>query len=57
MQGKREYSGSKKEKGKFKENNGTDKKRGYTLEEVSRMAVERGIYYGQMVILLEQGKV
>lgn len=33
------------------------KKRGYTLEEVSRMAVERGISYGQMVILLEQGKV
>ena len=33
------------------------KKQGYSLEEVSRMAKERGISYGQMVILLEQGKV
>lgn len=28
-----------------------------TIEEVDKMAKERGISYGQMVILLEQGKV
>ena len=29
----------------------------YTLDEVSRMARDRGISYGQMVILIEQGKI
>lgn len=28
----------------------------YTLEEVSKMATERGISYGQMVTLLERGE-
>lgn len=28
-----------------------------TIEEVDKMAKERGISYGQMVVLLEQGKV
>ena len=28
----------------------------YTLEEVSKMATERGISYGQMVVLLEKGE-
>ena len=32
------------------------RKQTYTLDEVSRMANERGISYGQMVVLLEQGK-
>ena len=49
----REKDRKEKEKAKTE----LTKKRGYTLEEVSRMAVERGISYGQMVILLEQGKV
>ena len=31
-----------------------DHKPAYTLEEVSRMAVQRGISYGQMVTILEQ---
>lgn len=32
------------------------KKQTLSLEAVSRMAAERGISYGQMVVLLEQGK-
>ena len=32
------------------------KQKKYTLEEVCQMARERGISYGQMVILLEKGK-
>ena len=32
------------------------KQRKYTLDEVCQMARERGISYGQMVLLLERGK-